>query len=103
MPRRKKARRCRRFRGPDSFKPSGVPLRNLPQLDLHLDELEAIRLSDLEGLDQSEAAERMEISRGTLQRLLYSGRRKVADALINGKGLQVNRPNYINEHEDTTD
>jgi hypothetical protein len=56
---------------------------------LNLDELEAIRLADLEGLYQEQAAEKMGVSRPTFARILESGRKKVADALVNGKGLVV--------------
>jgi len=54
---------------------------------LALDEFEAMRLCDLEGLSQIEAGERMQISRGTVQRLLESGRRKVVQALLANQGL----------------
>lgn len=56
---------------------------------LTLAELEAIRLADLEGLYQEEAARRMGVSRATFGRILEEGRRKVAEALIKGKGIQV--------------
>jgi predicted DNA-binding protein (UPF0251 family) len=54
---------------------------------LALDEFEAMRLSDLEGLSQIEAGKRMQVSRGTVQRLLESGRRKVVQALLANEGL----------------
>jgi len=57
---------------------------------LDLDELEAMRLCDYENLDQTEASKKMEISRGTLQRILYSARKKVIDALINSKAININ-------------
>ena len=85
MPRNRKCRRvcvepaCRMFRG--------VP-RKAP-LELRLDELEAIRLVDLEEFDQVEAAARMEISRGTLQRLLYSAHRQIALALTSGRSIVI--------------
>lgn len=56
---------------------------------LKLEELEAIRLKDMEGLEQSECAERMAVSRPTFQRILSSAREKVADSLINGKSIQI--------------
>jgi predicted Fe-Mo cluster-binding NifX family protein/predicted DNA-binding protein (UPF0251 family) len=58
-------------------------------------ELEAVRLSDLEELDQIEAAERMKVSRGTYQRILTSGRKKTADALVNGKKIMISGGNYV--------
>ena len=63
-------------------------------ITLNVDELEAIRLCDLEGLDQEEAAGRMGVSRGTFQRMLYSGRNKSAEALCMGKGLVIAGGNY---------
>ena len=69
------------------LKPRGVPLSEVTVHWLALDEFEAMRLCDLEGLSQIEAGERMRISRGTVQRLLESGRRKVAQALLANEGL----------------
>lgn len=97
MPRHKKPRYTRRFEGPSVFKPAGEPFSQLEAVNLQLDELEAMRLCDKEGLDQTEAAERMKISRGTLQRLLYSGREKVVDALVNAKGLTIEGAPHIRE------
>jgi len=58
-------------------------------ITLNLDELEAIRLADLEGIYQEQAAEKMGVSRPTFARILESGRKKVAEALVNGKGLVI--------------
>ncbi len=69
------------------FKPRGVPACELQVVELGLDELEALRLADLEGLYQEAAAERMGISRATFGRLVSEARGKVADALLNGKML----------------
>ena len=71
------------------FKPQGVPMRSLEELDLPLDCLEAMRLADVEGLYHQEAAERMGISRATFGRILERGRKIVATALIEGKGLSI--------------
>jgi predicted DNA-binding protein (UPF0251 family) len=71
------------------FKPAGVPLRELEEIVVTLDELEAIRLADLQGLYQEQAAERMKISRPTFARVIESARKKVADALIHGKALRL--------------
>lgn len=62
---------------------------------LGLDELEALRLCDLLGLEQEEAGRRMGVSRGTVQRLLSSARAKVADALVNGKAIIIAHLPYI--------
>ncbi|MCP4659167.1 MAG: DUF134 domain-containing protein, partial [bacterium] len=71
------------------FKPMRRPLRELETVTLDLDELEALRWADLEGLYQEEAAARMDISRATFARLVSRGRAKVADTLINGKALLI--------------
>ena len=71
------------------FKPQGIPLRVLNQICLGYDELEAIRLSDWEGLSQEEAAQRMNVSRATFGRIVAQGRQKVADALVNGKAIRI--------------
>jgi uncharacterized protein len=71
------------------FKPKGIPIFQLEEVLLSLDELEAIRLADYEGLYHEKAAEQMNISRPTFGRILDSARRKVADAIINGKALQI--------------
>ncbi len=89
MGRMKKVRFCRRAPGYRFYKPGGVPLRDLAVVELLLDELEAMRLVDLEGKDQQAAADLMGISRGTLQRLLWEARRKVAGALVHGQALAV--------------
>jgi len=73
----------------DYFKPAGVPLRRLDEITLTLDELEALRLADLNGMYQEQAAQRMKISRPTFARIVEVARRKVADALIHGKALRL--------------
>ena len=64
------------------FKPRAIPLSMLDEVGLSLDEIEALRLCDLEGLDQIEAAKRMKISQSTLQRILTSARQKIATAIV---------------------
>lgn len=64
---------------------------HLEQIGLGLDELEALRLADLEGLYQEEAAARMNVSRPTFGRIISEARRKVADAIINGKVLVIEK------------
>ena len=71
------------------FKPAGIPVRQLEEVVLTLDELETLRLADLEGLYQEQAAEKMKISRPTFSRIVAQARRKVADALIHGKALRL--------------
>jgi uncharacterized protein len=79
----------------DFFKPRGIPLRELEQECLTVEELEAIRLSDIDGLYQEDAAERMEVSRPTFQRVLRSARGKVARCLVKGKALEIEGGNYL--------
>jgi uncharacterized protein len=71
------------------FKPLGVPLRELEEIVMTLDEFEAIRLADLDGLYQEQAAEQMGVSRATFSRIMDSAHRKVADALVHGKALRI--------------
>jgi hypothetical protein len=71
------------------FKPAGVSARELEQVPLLLDEFEAIRLADLHGLYHDKAAAKMGVSRPTFGRVLESGRRKIADALANGKAILI--------------
>lgn len=71
------------------FKPVGVPLRNLEETILTKEEVEAVRLIDLENQDQNKVAKKMKISQPTLSRLLTSARKKIADAIINGKSIKI--------------
>jgi predicted DNA-binding protein (UPF0251 family) len=71
------------------FHPEGIPALDLAGIVLTLDEFEAIRLADLEGLYQEQAAERMSVSRPTFGRILASAHRKVAEALAHGKTLKI--------------
>lgn len=89
MPRPRKRRRLWRKPRPAVFKPVGAPLNRLARVNLLHEELEALRLADLEGLHQAEAAGRMGISRSTFQRLVTEARRKVTSALVGGAALQV--------------
>jgi hypothetical protein len=75
--------------GVSAFKPVGVPARGLAEVVLGFDEYEAVRLADLEGLYHEQAAERMGVSRATFGRIVMSGRKKIADALVNGKVLVI--------------
>jgi predicted DNA-binding protein (UPF0251 family) len=71
------------------FKPRGVALTSLSEVDLSLDEVEAIRLADLEKMEQTKAAKRMKISQSTFQRILKTTHRKIARALILGKAIRM--------------
>jgi predicted DNA-binding protein (UPF0251 family) len=71
------------------YKPRGIPLSMLEEVVLTVDEFEAIRLADLEGLYQEQAAEKMGVSRQTFGRIIDSGHKKVAEALVKGKALKI--------------
>jgi len=90
-------RRIRRiFFQPDVtyFKPAGVPLVDLKETTLSFDELEAIRLVDSEGMEQTNAGKKMKISQSTLSRLLREGRKKLADAIISGQAIKIQGGNF---------
>lgn len=71
------------------FKPIGIPVRELEEVVMTLDEFEAMRLADLNGLYQEQAAEQMNISRPTFSRIIDSAHRKMADAIVHGKALRI--------------
>ncbi|HHX96235.1 MAG TPA: DUF134 domain-containing protein [Clostridia bacterium] len=76
------------------FKPAGVPKRELEEIILHVEEIEAIRLRDVEDLEQEACAQRMHISRPTFQRVLSSARKKIATSLLEGKALRIEGGHY---------
>ncbi len=90
-------RRCRRvFCEPNVtfFKPAGIRMIELEESILTVDEFEAVRLKDLEGIEQEEAAKKMNISQPTFHRLLLVARKKIADAIVNGKAIKIHGGNY---------
>ena len=91
MPRPRKCRMVRFVPTNPCFHPQ---LRNAEEVVLSIEEVEAIRLSDLMSLEQDAAAESMDVSRGTFQRIINEARRKLADALINGKIIRIEGGNY---------
>jgi predicted DNA-binding protein (UPF0251 family)/predicted Fe-Mo cluster-binding NifX family protein len=76
------------------FKPAGIPMRFLREVGLSVEQAEALRLKDLEGLEQIQASVRMGVSRPTFQRVLTSARKLVADALLNGKAIRIEGGNF---------
>lgn len=76
------------------FRPVGPPASALQKVCLSVEEIESIRLKDFEGLEQEECAQEMRISRPTFHRILGSARKKLADALVNGKAIQVEGGNF---------
>lgn len=80
--------------GASYFKPRGVPLREIEEVRLTIDQMEAIRLADLEGLSQEEAGRKMGVSRATFGRIVQRARRTVAEALAHGKAILLEGGNY---------
>jgi len=87
---RPKGPRCLRFK-PNVyyFKPQGIPLRMLEEITLLPDELEALKLYEVDCLEQTEAAQEMKISQPTFARLLGSAHKKVSEAIITGKAIRI--------------
>jgi predicted DNA-binding protein (UPF0251 family) len=89
VPRPKRCRKVCYTPGYSFFKPQGIPLDKLAWTDLGLDELEALRLADVENLSQAKAAELMEVSQPTFNRILSGARTKVARCLLEGAALRM--------------
>jgi len=85
----KKTRWVKCLPGERCFKPVCKPLDKLKSMYLTLDEFEAVRLADLEGLKQADAAKRLKISRPTFSRIVSSARNKIADGLVNIKAIRI--------------
>ena len=87
-------RRQRRIKGdPDVtyFKPAGIPIKELEEVTLSLEEFEAIRLIDQESFSQDEAGKKMGVSQSTLSRTLKEARQKIADAMVLGKAIRIEK------------
>ncbi|MDD4128728.1 MAG: DUF134 domain-containing protein [Candidatus ainarchaeum sp.] len=78
------------------FKPAGIPLRELEEVVLSFEEAESIRLKDYQSLDQIIAAKKMNISQPTFYRILITARKKIAEALINGKAIKIQKTSKKN-------
>lgn len=89
---RPRSPRCLRF-NPEVvyFKPRGIPLSALEEIELLPDEIEALKLHDVDGLEQKAAAEKMKVSQPTFGRILDKAYKKVAQALILGKAIRIAR------------
>lgn len=93
-------RKCRwvvREPGVTFFKPQGISLKTLEHAQITVDELEALRLSDYEGLSHEVVAQQMKVSRPTVTRMLAKAHRAVADALVNGKAIRIEGGDYCLE------
>jgi len=91
MVRPRKKRKVSLDLGATYFKPRAIPLSEIGEIELKADEIEAMRLCDLDNLSQKEAAKRMKISQSTLQRIISLGRRKVSQALVEGKAIKIEK------------
>ncbi len=91
MIRPRKPRRVLFNPGITYFKPRAISLRDLEEISLEAGELEAIRLCDFKEIKQNEAAKKMNISQSTLSRILISARKKIAEALVEGKAIKIKR------------
>lgn len=90
MPRNKCRRRVGFYPINTLYKPAGIPARDLEIIIIDYDEIEAIRLADLECLYHEQAAEKMNVSRQTFGRIIESAHKKIAEGLIKGKALEIN-------------
>ena len=97
MPRPRKQRRCQHYLGDTIWKPRSIPMTELEIVNLDLSEFEAMRLCDLDGLDQEEAGRRMGVSRGTVQRMLKQGRATVIEALLTSKALLIDKGTHCED------
>lgn len=98
MPRPTKFRRVDFFPDETYFVPLGKSKCEIEEINLKVEELEAMRLKDIEGLNQEECAEKMEISRQTFQNIIDSARKKVAEALTQGKAIRIGGGHYTSKH-----
>lgn len=99
MPRPFKPRRISAMPKYTYFKPTGIPMPLLDEIVLTVDEVEALRLKDIEKLEQNECADRMNVAQSTLQRILVSAREKLTRAIIEGKALRIHGGPYSLEGE----
>lgn len=90
MPRPCKNRRVRGKVNSNYFKPAGIPILSIEEIELLMEEFEAIRLVYVEDLPQDEAAKKMEISQPTFSRILKSAIKKTSDAIVNAKAIKIN-------------
>lgn len=91
MPRPHKHRRVRGNPNSSYFKPAGIPTKELEKISLSLAEFEALRLKEVEILDQKNCAQEMAISQPTFQRLLAKARKKVATAIVKGQAIEIEK------------
>lgn len=98
MGRPHKERRVEKLPPATHYKPAGIPLRDIEEIILTIEEMEAIRLADIELLDQAAAAERMDVSRPTFHRIVNKAHQKIAAALWQGYALRVDGGTFRIDH-----
>jgi uncharacterized protein len=91
MPRPKKTRRLNFKPDVYYFKPRGIPLSELEEVILEHDELEALKLHDVDELEHKDAAKKMDISQSTFTRILNKAYKNIADGIINGKAIRIEK------------
>ncbi|PIN93591.1 hypothetical protein COU61_00805 [Candidatus Pacearchaeota archaeon CG10_big_fil_rev_8_21_14_0_10_35_13] len=94
MPRPRGRRRIRGMPRADYYKPAGIPVREIEVVVITGEEFEALRLKDKEGLEQNECAEKMQVSQPTFHRIITTARKKVSEAIIEGKALRIDRESF---------
>ena len=97
MARPKRFRRVSQFPKESYFVPYGIPKCKLDEINLTVEELEAMRLKDVEDLSQEDCAEQMGVSRQTFQLIIESGRTKLTSALLEGKAISIKGGHYTTE------
>jgi len=95
MPRRKQFRKVSEEPVISVFKPAGIPAKELDEVFITVDEFEAVRLADFEGMNQREASDVMHVSQPTFNRILTSARRKIAEAIVRGIVLRIEGGEYV--------
>lgn len=98
MPRPTKYRMVEELPKEEYFVPANVPKCSLDEIVLKVEELEAMRLKDVEELHQEACAERMNVSRQTFQNIIDSARKKVAIALTEGKAIRIGGGHFVTKH-----
>lgn len=94
MPRPPKCRFVQFLPNVTYFRPPDIPAAKLQEIRLTVDELEALRLKDMEGWDQESCAQHMNVAQSTFQRILTSARAKITEALVEGKAIRIEGGNY---------
>jgi predicted DNA-binding protein (UPF0251 family) len=95
LPRPRRRRWVGHEPGVTFFKPRGVPMNQLEEITISIEEYEALKLADLQGKSQKDSAERMGVSQPTFNRLLSAARKKISNAIVNGKAIKIEGGHYV--------